>query len=267
MMRHVARLVRAVNDLPVWRIPVRVDGHRLDPPSFDRLLSLILLKLSVMGSGDRAFFRQRLRPGMTVVDVGANQGIYTLLFAELVGSSGHVLAFEPDPVLCSALRQNLRRNGTSNVTVYENALGARSEQRLLLRSAVNSGDNRLTIEAPSQEREGVIVATRPLDELTHGRKVDFVKIDVQGWELEVLQGMVETLRSSSPMVFFEYSPADLRAAGAAPSDVWTFFGKHGFEIHEPTVEGLKKLGGPDTVTLSRPFAYANLVAMREGASG
>src|SRR5258708_27788033 len=95
----LARLLSWFNLLPFWKRTVRVWGLELRSVSFDRLLYLFLHRLGWMGREEKAFLEQRIRPGMHVVDVGANLGLYTLLLSRLVGESGTVVAFEPDPEL------------------------------------------------------------------------------------------------------------------------------------------------------------------------
>src|SRR5687768_8501059 len=99
-----------VNLLPVWRREVSLRGDRFLAVSFDRLLNLHLHRVGLVGRADEAFLRSVVRHGMNVVDVGANQGIYTMLFAKLVGDSGSVLAFEPEFELFEALSRNCRLN-------------------------------------------------------------------------------------------------------------------------------------------------------------
>jgi tRNA G37 N-methylase Trm5 len=108
--------LRTLNSLFVAQLRERtvdVDGHffYLDPHDS--------LGLSVMGSFEPAeteLMRQRVRPGATVLDIGANIGYFTLLMARCVGPSGHVYAFEPEPKNFELLQHNVRRNNYANVT-------------------------------------------------------------------------------------------------------------------------------------------------------
>jgi FkbM family methyltransferase len=111
--------------------------------SFDRYLYLGLHRWRIMGRRDRKALMSLVRSGMRVVDVGANIGLYTLLFADLVGDGGRVFAFEPEPQLCELLRHNCMINSVQNVRIFECALGSVSGRSTLWRSAFNSGDNRL----------------------------------------------------------------------------------------------------------------------------
>jgi FkbM family methyltransferase len=100
-------------------------------------------RLGLMGAEQKRFYEKLLRPGSTVVDVGANQGLYSLLFSKLVGPQGRVFSFEPDPALFQSLQNNCYRNGATNIKYFNCALGAQVETLMLYHSRLNSGDNRL----------------------------------------------------------------------------------------------------------------------------
>src|ERR1051326_8980092 len=95
-----------LNRLPLWSREVEVWGNRITATSLDRLLNLHLYHLGVRGKEDLRFFEQHLRPGMRVLDIGANQGIYSLMISRIVGQDGCVYSFEPDPGLFDSLRLN-----------------------------------------------------------------------------------------------------------------------------------------------------------------
>src|SRR5258708_847593 len=112
---NVLTLVAQLNLLPMWRRQLAVWDRQMLAPSLDRLLCLALHRWGIMGKSDRAFLEQRIMPGMTVIDVGANLGIYTLLFSGLVGRSGKVIAIEPEPDMFASLEHNCRANNALNV--------------------------------------------------------------------------------------------------------------------------------------------------------
>lgn len=249
--------------VPVW-------GSRLRPPTFDRWLALRLHQAGLMGVGDRSFFERHVRPGMTVVDVGANQGLYTLLFASLTGATGRVYAFEPDDLLYAALLENVTTcNRPVNVALRHAALGAAAGTLTLHRSLLNSGDNRLADRAvDAGPREAVTVRVERLDEALAGERIDFVKVDVQGWEAAVLAGMGDLLdepRNSRIAIYFEFWPSGLREAGSDPASALKFLADRGFTIYQPQ---MGELGPPvqDFSRLVRAFwsrGYTNLYARRE----
>ncbi|HYC71339.1 MAG TPA: FkbM family methyltransferase [Opitutaceae bacterium] len=208
-------VLAALNRLPLWRRRIAVWDFRLRAPTLDRALYLWLHRIGRMGRADRAYLAGAVRPGMHVADVGANIGLYTLHLARLVGPAGRVYAFEPDPLMLGALRENLAANGAAQAEVFPCAAGGGSGQALLQRNALNSGDNRLGADTGTgwhADRDTVPV--RALDEALRGRRVDFIKMDVQGWEGEALRGVGGLLEANPGLqVFFEFWPHGLERAG------------------------------------------------------
>src|SRR5208283_897383 len=111
----------------------RVWGFGMRAATFDRALYLALHRAGLMGAPERAALAALARPGMTVLDIGANLGLYSLLLARSVGPSGRVIAFEPDPDLCALLRANCAANGLANVEAHNMALGAAPGRMILSR--------------------------------------------------------------------------------------------------------------------------------------
>lgn len=147
----------------------------------------------------------RLAPGAVFYDVGANVGFMTVIAARLVEGSGRVYAFEPVIENAVLLRQNVRRNRFRNVRVCATAVSKVSgSDRLML--AEYSGGSALSIaELPPDAIGERPVQTASIDDLIASGFVppSLVKIDVEGAELEVLEGMSETLKRHRPDVLFE----------------------------------------------------------------
>ena len=143
-------------------------------------------------------------PGATAVDVGANIGFYTLLLSQLVADEGRVLAFEPMPVGLERLRTNLRLNAVRNVEVHEQAVSATSGSgRLFLGPRHHTSISSLH---PIDGADAIDVVCTSLDTALAGcPSVDFLKMDVEGAEAEVLRGATETLRRGLPYIVAEVS--------------------------------------------------------------
>lgn len=163
-----------------------------------------------------AFAERFLQPGMTVLDIGANQGLYTLLASQRVGSRGRVFAFEPSPRERRALRLNVMVNRCRNVTIESSALGnEEGDSELYLVQGPETGCNSLR---PPVLMEGtsspVRVSITRLDRWIREQsieRVDFMKLDVEGAELSVLKGASELLnRNPRPVILAEV--ADIRTA-------------------------------------------------------
>lgn len=133
-----------------------------------------------------------VRLGDIVYDIGANFGLYTLLFAKLVGKSGHVFAFEPAPSVLIGLRAHLEVNEIQNVTVIERAIAGRVEKRRF-RASEDTCVGRL------DENGDVLVQTTTLDLLVHELPPpSCVKMDIEGAEVEALGAASECFRQFQP---------------------------------------------------------------------
>ena len=152
------------------------------------------------------FVERFLQPGMTVLDIGAHHGLYTLLASKQVGGSGKVIAFEPAPRERRLLSRNLRLNFSSNVRVESCAVGSDvSKAELFVVEGHDDGCNSLRPPAVAATAKTISVDVIPLDEYlskTSLDRVDFVKIDVEGGEQEVLRGAAGLLSGSYRPVFF-----------------------------------------------------------------
>ena len=228
----VMNAIAGVNVLPLWKWKLRVWDFDFVAPSLDRLAALFLHKFALMGKPEKLFFEQKLKPGMNVVDIGANQGLYSLMFSRLVGETGTVIAFEPEPDMFAALETNISANSVSNVEHHRLALGSKSGEAMLSRSLLNGGDNRLSSGDSDTTSMKKLVRVVTLDEIAGERKIDFIKMDVQGWEWEAIRGMEATLRRNPTIgVHFEFWPAGLRRSGCEPLELLQFLSQQGFQIY------------------------------------
>jgi FkbM family methyltransferase len=143
-------------------------------------------------SDELRFVQRFLQPGMTVLDVGAHHGLYTLLASKRVGSAGSVTSFEPSTRERNALFRNLKLNRTKNVRVESIALGSSNAQSdFFVVDHQESGCNSLRPPATSSTTSTTQVQVRRLDDWATERQVDhadFIKLDVEGGELEFLRG-------------------------------------------------------------------------------
>jgi FkbM family methyltransferase len=214
---HVNRWGKlAVSALAPRRLTVRTDGLIIKG-STDHWRTLGKIRAGRLEPLETQLFTSRLEPGMVVVDIGANIGYYTLLGARAVGPSDRVYAFESDARSCVFLERNVRANGFNGVTILQKAASSAVGTRELFLSgtAAHSSLARSGIE---HELVGTTtVETVRVDDVLDGQIVDVVKMDVEGNEPAVLDGMTETLaRNSDITVFLEFRPRSLTAAGVDP---------------------------------------------------
>jgi FkbM family methyltransferase len=150
-------------------------------------------------------FRRLVSPGATVYDVGANIGFYSLLAARLAGPGGHVHAFEPLPTGARAVERNASLNGLETITVHEAAVGAGESEATLLVVGEASWSHLSSTGTHVDTRGEQPVRVVSIDGLVADGlpAPDVVKIDVEGAELEVLDGMERTLREVRPALVIE----------------------------------------------------------------
>jgi FkbM family methyltransferase len=153
-----------------------------------------------------AVFRRLLRPGMGVIDIGANIGYFTMLSASIVGPSGYVLAIEPNPDNARMLEASRRVNGYRQVTVAQVA-AARETGLLVLNVSQSNG----TTAPPSSDPDLLLAARTvpaiPVDALAPPtRRIDLIKVDVEGAEYVALAGCEALIRRDRPAIISEFSP-------------------------------------------------------------
>lgn len=163
------------------------------------------------------FVRKFLEPGMCVLDIGAHHGLYTLLASLRVGGQGSVIAFEPSPREHRLLAQAVRLNFCSNVHLQSIALGrARSTAELFVVDGRDDGCNSLRPPAGDIGTHSVRVDIVPLDDFLAEAgidRVDFVKLDVEGAERDVLLGASKMLAAIRPVILAEVQEVRTRPWG------------------------------------------------------
>jgi FkbM family methyltransferase len=179
-------------------------------------------------------FAAHIKPGQTFFDIGANVGFFTLLGAKLVSSSGKVFAFEPVPQNAEAIRRNVGLNGFSNVTVMEKAVSRRSGTGDLVLSRHPGGATLTTGDIAPPDMIGIkSVAIVSIDDLISIGEIPpphVVKIDVEGAEVEVLEGMAETVRKHRPVLIYEIDDLDKQAFTQRFTQFEELVRAHGYEV-------------------------------------
>ena len=169
-------------------------------PANDVFIGPSLLAYGEYCKEEGAAFRQLIKPGDVVADVGANIGSHTLLYSELVGPAGQVYAFEPQRQIFQILCGNLALNNISNVDARRQGLG---RSRDTLRVSTPSADTPANYGGVSLGQEGRdAVEVVKLDSLKLER-LDFVKIDVEGMEEAVIRGGLDTIKRLRPKLYVE----------------------------------------------------------------
>lgn len=178
-----------------------------------------------------------IEPGMTVVDIGANIGYYTVKFAKGVSTAGRVYAFEPDANNMALLKRNLTLNHIDNVTCEQAAVMDKEGELDLYLSDVNFGDHRsfesneVALNAGFTRRSTKIRALA-LDDYLNGTKVDLIKMDIQGAEVIALSGMLQTLSNPDIILFCEFWPYGILESGSSYEEFLDILYGMGFSLYE-----------------------------------
>ncbi|WP_119460994.1 FkbM family methyltransferase [Rhodospirillaceae bacterium SYSU D60014] len=227
-----------------WQIRSRL--HREPVVRFDDAIEMRSPRRNVSASSTfyfgfsepafHKFLSAYLQPGMTVVDIGANVGAYTLLAAKRVGPGGRVVAFEAAPQIYRFLMENVDRNRFGNVVVENVAVGQAEGH---LRFTVQAGDlGKSHVHSPLED-DGVEVIDISVIDLdgycsrSGLRRIDYMKIDVEGYEMPVLRGARRTL-ADNPTMLVQMEAIDHHAKrfGSDLRSIMAFMGEIGFRPHE-----------------------------------
>ena len=215
--------------MPARTYRVRVADAFMYASSFDRYLAINLWKFGVLESFELQLIRDLIKPGMQVLDIGANVGFHSLAMARVAGPSGHVTAFEPEPRNFADLSRNIAASGLTNAEARQYAIGDREGIVDLLVSPAHGGDHRILAGGGTRERLPVKLTS--IDAMFAGQRVDFVKIDTQGAEHLALAGMSRVLANNPQMTLLvEFSPELLRAAGIEADQVASLIASLGRRI-------------------------------------
>jgi FkbM family methyltransferase len=198
LRRYFNRLIK--EQMVIVELAPPLEGHRMR-------LDWQLYKPFVFGIYEPnvvTAIQQNLRPGMVAVDCGAHIGYHTLLMAKRVGKAGRVYAFEPLPENFSVLCENIRLNGYEGIVVAENkAVGAQTGRQRFRRVEHPDESHPFTPLSRLDLQGDLEVEVVALDDYFADRRVDFLKIDVEGAEVLVLKGMERIMCRDRPILLVE----------------------------------------------------------------
>lgn len=176
-------------------------------------------------------YRRLIHPGDTVLDIGANLGIHTRKFSKIIGNSGRVFSFEPTPNVFECLSYNTK--SLHNCTCIRKAVYRKNTTLKFAINKVNCSGNSVAVEG-DDESQIIEVDAVSLDswlEQAGIGHVDFVKIDVEGAECDVLAGIAKPIQDNPNIVLsIEYCPANLEKFGVSPDQFLTSINKLGLKV-------------------------------------
>jgi len=179
-------------------------------------------------------FIKVLKPGMVVADIGAMEGYYTILASIYVSETGVVHAFEPIESSIDYIKKNIQINNIKNIKLHEFAL---FDKPGFFKFEKKDIENRLLVMLTSftQENEGLGLHTKTVvfdewAEIQGLEKLDLVKMDIEGAELNVLYGMRKTIEKFHPKLFIEFHTGNLKFYGKKPEELIDFLQEYDYKI-------------------------------------
>lgn len=195
-------------------------------------------------------FSNLIKPGMKVVDAGANIGLYSLIASKLVGEHGQVFSYEPSKETFERLSKNIDLNQSQNVNTFNLGLGDDNNQELVLRQDIGYEDaerylvpndvmldDKLSNVKELDKEENVKVVT--LDNhlnIFDTNSIDFLKIDTEGFEYYILKGAKNILKNPKLVILFECTELGTRRANTTQKQVFDILFEAGFELYYWNVE-------------------------------
>lgn len=225
----IRELIKKIVYLYIRNIPININGTKFYV-GYGDISYLPQLIWGRYETGTNEFLRDKIREGDTVVDVGAYFGYYTVLFAKLAGDTGKVICIEPEPGIYRLLKKNIAANHLKNVFQYPLAVsGGKGFSNLYI--SANSLDTTLARHKEADSKR-LRVKTDTLDNiLKYGNRIDFLKLDIQGYEMIALKGAAETLRKNKRIkMLVEFWPAGLTRARQNPLNLLKYIFGLGFKV-------------------------------------
>ena len=245
----------------LFGLATRLGVHRL--PMFDRVFLLLYAAYKrYVEAGPIERLQHFVPDGSVVIDVGANVGFFAVRFAEWVGPDGKVIAIEPEDKNYASLISAIGRAGLRDrVEVLKAVAAAKPGTTFLEINPLHPADHKLSLNGV-----GLPVTAVTLDALVQDKgplRPALVKIDVQGAEMLVLQGMTDLLKIAGPVLFIELSEQGLNKYGASVSAVLHLLSENGYEAHWLTRSGHEKASQSDIEVRIAKADYVDILFIKK----
>jgi FkbM family methyltransferase len=204
--------------------------------------------------------KMSLKPGNVALDIGANIGLQTLRMSQCTGTTGKVYAFEPLAYLQEKFRKNMQLNKADNVIMFPFALSDEESEAdfNINKNPWNQGAFSIGNKNTGSEAQRVFIKVADeIAEIKSLDRLDFIKIDVEGYEYQVLKGLKQTLEKHKPRIIFEYDTNYWASAGQNITDCFNFLGTFNYTIYQITPVGC------ELVNNAAAIASGNLFCLQE----
>lgn len=223
-------------------------------------LTLGIVYLGTINKYETKILKTIIKPGDVVIDIGAYvDGWYTLLAAKLIGSKGHVYAFEPHPIYFQRLKENVQINQLTNVTLERLGIFNKNGSSTFYEAQFGSSIIKSQVVAMTKIKpKEITIQTITLDTYIKAkniRHVSLIKIDVEGVEMSVLKGGNKLLQSkNAPDLIVEVFDIQLRRAGSSEEKLLSYLKRLGYKAYMFTANGLTPYKKDEHSTLNLFFS-------------
>lgn len=210
-----------------------IQGNKLFIDKQDEVVSQELLQSGKWEEYETDLFKKNIKKGDIVLDIGAHIGYYTLLAARMVGNKGKVYAFEPDLRNFEILKKNVKENKYENVILINKAVSNKDGEAILFLNYENTGDHR--IYNPKDKRKSIKIQTVTLDNFfkNKSKKVDLIKIDIQGSEARAFKGAQNLIKQNKNIkILTEFWPHGLELSGSSAKEYAGLLTKNMFQVYD-----------------------------------
>ena len=190
--------------------------------------------------------RISLKPGGVALDIGGNIGLQSIRMAQAIGPQGMVYAFEPLHYLQKKFSKNISLNRLGNVTLLPFALSNTEAETEMKINSNSWNQGTFSISNTAGGTETQLVTIKVADELPEIKELDrlhLIKIDVEGFEYQVLQGLKLTIQKHKPRIIFEYDANYWQANGQNITDCYNFLRSFNYTLYQITTAGCELIKG------------------------
>ena len=217
----------------IFSFPVIIKGVKVYFNSADRFLAAMLWKTGRLEGFEMELFSRFVKPRITMLDIGANMGVYSLTSSNVIGDKGKIIAFEPDKDHVKTFTKSIKANGFENIKLYPFAVSDKNETLVFHADTFNSGNNQVAKENENNKNELHVQAVCLDDFLKDMPTVDLIKMDIQGAEYFAFIGMKTLLeRNPDVVVFAEYWKKGLEKMNVNPADYINLLASFHFNFYK-----------------------------------
>jgi FkbM family methyltransferase len=245
----------AIIDGIVWLSDENIAIHT----SADSYIEWTILSTGTYEYEINKLIRISLKNGDNALDIGGNIGLQSIRMAQCVGDTGKVYAFEPLIYLQKKLSRNISLNKVLNITIFPCALSDKESEAdfAINKASWNQGTFSLTNDISGAEKQHVIVKVADhMSEIQSLSSLGLVKIDVEGFEYQVLQGLTQTLQKHKPRIIFEYDKNYWAKTNQNISDCYAFLSTLGYTCYQISPVGCELLKDAESINSGNLFCIS-----------